>query len=340
MERFGIIVLLALCLAGCAKQDNARYERPALRVRTLVVTPQQQTASSRYVGSIEAIREVPLSLHMNSRIEAVYVHNGERVRAGQVLMLLDSTQAKNAVLSTQASLHRAQDAHARVKQVHEKGVVTDQKMVEVESQLAQAQAMYEAALQQLKECSLVAPCAGVVSGLDVEKGQHIIPGRTLCSLLDVSAYRVVFTVPEAEIGGVGEHGQVTCPAIDASFPITVTEKSPSANTLTHTYDVAARVQGGTEALLPGMVAVVQMQPSAQDAPSESIVLPARCVLMKTEGPTVWVVNQGQVTRRAITVDGYLADGVKVSSGLQAGDTVVTEGYQKLYNGCNVICDVQ
>ena len=38
--------------------------------------------------------------------------------------------------------------------------------------------------------------------------------------------------------------------------------------------------------------------------------------------------------------GYLADGVKVSSGLQAGDTVVTEGYQKLYNGCNVICDVQ
>ena len=159
MERFGIIVLLALCLAGCAKQDNARYERPALRVRTLVVTPQQQTASSRYVGSIEAIREVPLSLHMNSRIEAVYVHNGERVRAGQVLMLLDSTQAKNAVLSTQASLHRAQDAHARVKQVHEKGVVTDQKMVEVESQLAQAQAMYEAALQQLKECSLVA-CRG------------------------------------------------------------------------------------------------------------------------------------------------------------------------------------
>ena len=339
MERFGIIFLLALCLAGCAKHDSARHERPALRVQTMVVAPQQQSVSSRYVGSIEAIREVPLSLQTNSLIEAVYVHNGERVRAGQVLLQADSTQAKNAVLSTLASLQRAQDGYDRVKQVHEKGVVTDQKMVEIESQLSQTQAIYEAALQQLRECSLVAPCAGVVSGLNVEKGQHIIPGKTLCTLLDVSAFRVVFTVPEAEIGSVKGNGIVSCSAIDASFPITVTEKSPSANALTHTYDVAARVQGGADVLLPGMVAVVQMEPAAVGKElAENIVIPARCVLMKPEGPTVWVVEQGKVSRRAITVDGYLANGVKVTNGLHAGDTVVTEGYQKLYNGCEVICD--
>lgn len=339
MERFGIIVFLALSLVGCAKQDNAHRERTALRVRTMVVAPQQQSVTLRYVGTIEAIREVPLSLQTSSRIEALYVHNGERVRAGQLLLQTDSIQAKNAMLSTLASLQRAQDGYARVKQVHEKGVVTDQKMVEVESQLAQARALYEAALQQLKECSLVAPCAGVISGLNVERGQHIIPGQSLCTLLDVSAFRVVFTVPEAEIGGVKGSGTVNCSAIDASFPITITEKNPSANVLTHTYDVVARVQGGTDVLLPGMVATVQMEPSAATSqPSGSIVIPARCVLMKPEGPTVWVVEQGKVFRRAITVDGYLADGVKVSDGLLAGDIVVTEGYQKLYNGCEVSCD--
>ena len=335
MERIGIITLLTLCLVACTKQDSAQENRSAMRVKTMVVTPQSHTATSRYVGAIEPVREVPLSLQTNSRVLAVYVHNGERVRAGQLLLQTDSTQAKNAVLSTQASLYRAQDGYERAKQVHEKGVVTDQKMVEVESQLAQAQAMYQAALQQLNECALVAPCAGVISGLEVETGQNIIPGRTLCSLLDVSAYNVVFTVPEAEIGRLSQEGEVSCAAIEASFPITVTEKNLSANALTHTYDVRARVHGGSAELLPGMVATVQLKDERLKS-EEEIIVPAHCILLKPEGPTVWVVEQGSAIRRTIVTDGYQADGIRVTDGLHAGDTVVIEGYQKLYNGCKVI----
>ncbi len=69
--------------------------------------------------------------------------------------------------------------------------------------------------------------------------------------------------------------------------------------------------------------------------SEAIVVPAKCILLKPEGATVWIKQDDQATRRLITVGGYEADGVRVLNGLEPGDVVITEGYQKLYEGCKV-----
>lgn len=66
-----------------------------------------------------------------------------------------------------------------------------------------------------------------------------------------------------------------------------------------------------------------------------IVIPANCILLKPEGATVWVVEDGKAARRLVTVDGYQSDGVRIKQGLQEGDQLIIAGYQKLYNGCLV-----
>ena len=92
--------------------------------------------------------------------------------------------------------------------------------------------------------------------------------------------------------------------------------------------------------MSGMVGKVQIANKKSELKNQhpSIVIPANCVLLKPEGPTVWVVEQGSAVRRDITVAGYQASGVRVQSGLQEGDTLIIEGYQKLYNGCKVISE--
>ena len=123
-----------------------------------------------------------------------------------------------------------------------------------------------------------------------------------------------------------------CAAVDAMLPIVITEKSITANPLTHTYDVVAKIQSGADMLRTGMVAVVRLQNSNAAA----IVIPAKCVLLKPEGPTVWLKNGDKAVRRDITIGGYEADGVRVIGGLQPGDTLITDGYQKLYNNCYIV----
>jgi len=339
--KLAVICASVLLLASCVHKNNQHSEVSPLRVKTMIVAPQTSLATSRYVGAVEPVRETPLSLQSAGRVVSIEVKNGQHVRAGQTILSIDNTQALNALRSAEASLHHAQDGYDRVKKVHSKGVVSDQKMVEIESQLSQAKSLYSAAKQQLNECTLKAPCNGVVDGLKVEKGQTIIPGTKVCSLLDVSAFNVRFTVPEGEIREIEKGGKlqgtVKCSAVDTVLPIIVTEKSVTANPVTHTYDVVAQIQGGAEVLMTGMVAVARLQTNATQAESKNeIIIPAKCVLLQPEGPTVWVIEQGKATRKDITTDGYLSSGVRVSSGLTAGDTLIIDGYQKLYKGCKVI----
>ena len=305
-----------------------------MKVKTMVVMPQDGSTASRYVGTIEPAQTTPLSLQTTGRVVSVEVKNGQRVTAGQTILKVDDTQARNALQGAEAALQHAQDGYDRVAAVHEKGVVSDQKMVEIASQLQQAKSLYEAAKQQLEECTLTAPCDGVVDGLEAVNGQTIIPGTKLCTILDVSAYSVRFTVPENEIGSLADKGQVECAAVGAVLPITVTEKGITANAVTHTYEVVARINGRAEGLKAGMVATVKLKGERLKDEGD-IVIPAKCILLKPEGHTVWVMEQGAAVRRAIAIDGYRADGVRVASGLTIGDTLITEGYQKLYNGCKV-----
>ena len=227
---------MMLCLVACSHRDGATKEQDPLRVKTVVVVPQDGNASSRYVGTIEPARETPLSLQSAGRIVSVAVKNGQRVYAGQTILAIDNTQALNTLRTAEASLRHAQDGYDRVSKVHDKGVVSDQKMVEIESQLAQARSLYEVAKQQFNECTLIAPCEGVVDGLKAEIGQTVIPGTHLCSILDLSGYSVRFTVPEAEANGgwLKAQGVVECPALDTVLPIVITEKSVTANVVTHT----------------------------------------------------------------------------------------------------------
>ena len=337
--RLWVMGAALLCLVGCTKLEKAPKEVVPLRVKTMVVTVQNDRAGARYVGTIEAVKETPLSLQNTGRVVSVDVKNGQRVRSGQTILAIDNTQARNAVATAEASLRHAQDGYDRVRQVHAKGVVSDQKMVEIESQLAQAKSIYAAAKKQLDECTLVAPCDGIVDGLEANKGQSIVPGARLCTILDLSGFNVRFTVPENEAQGdwIKATGSVECAAADTVLPIVITEKAVTANVVTHTCEVIARIQGGADILLPGMVGKVKVNNNLSPITNNqsNIVIPAKCILLKPEGATVWVVEQGKAVRRQMTTDGYQADGVRIASGLQVGDTLIIEGYQKLYLGCKV-----
>ena len=342
MKKILYILLIIVSCVSCRRAQQTQREQAPLRVKTMLVAPKNDVSQSRYIGAIEPVHETPLCMQSTGRVVNIHAKNGQRVRKGQKILEIDNTQAMNALQGAEASLKHAQDGYNRVHQVHEKGVVTDQKMVEVESQLSQAEALYQAAKQRLNECSLVAPCDGVIDGLSVEMGQTILPGVTVCAILDLSGYSVRFTVPEAEIRVFGDRrqikGTVECTAVDTVFPVVITEKSVTANPLTHTYDVVARIQGGVDVLMAGMVGKVTVSNDISSVADATIVIPAKCILLKPEGHTVWVAEHGKAVRKTITIGGYQADGVQVKSGLQPGDTLITDGYQKLYNDCKIICE--
>lgn len=336
-KKIWFIGLAAICLVACSKSNGTSETDRALRVQTTVVSATTDPSYLRYAGTVECRQQIPLSVQTTGRVVSVPVKNGTMVHKGQVLLTIDDTQARNALHTAEATLRHAQDGYDRIVKVHEKGVVSDQKLVEIESELAQAKALHAAAKRQVEECTLHAPCNGLINGLNIVPGQSVIPDVTLCTIMDLTGFQVRFTVPENEVSRVGESGMMECAAVDSVFPVTVMERNLQGNALTHTYEVVAAIEGGEEILMAGMIAVVKIS-NVQSPISNVIVIPAACVSLMPEGHTVWVAENGQAVRRLITVNGYMADGVCVTEGLQVGDHLITNGYQKLYNGCKVIED--
>lgn len=287
-------------------------------------------ASSRsYAGRIEAKSNRPLSVQASGRILEVYVREGEQVKAGQLLLRIDNTQQLHALDAARAILSQAEDAYARVQPVHDSGVVSDMKWVEVQTKLDEARATYASAEQMVRQCELYAPSSGIIGHCYVEAGQSVLPVQPLIELMDVSEYYVRFGVPETEISDVhiGDGGTLRIAAIGGrEIPVTVVERSMTANALAHTYDVLARL-AVRDAVMPGMIGDVTLC----NQHIEGLVVPTECIQLTQSQPTIWVARDSVAVRRVVRLGEYVNSGVVVDSGLQVGDRIIMDGFQKLYN---------
>jgi membrane fusion protein (multidrug efflux system) len=172
-------------------------------------------------------------------------------------------------------------------------------------------------------------------------GEQLNPLDVVCHIVDMNSLIVEFSVPEKEIGeiGIGTTASGTIPALgNSERSITIYDKSFLSNPLGHSYNIKAKMPSGTNDVLPGMVVKIRL--ALQTSKEKGIVVPSSCVQTMTDGMAVWVLRNGKSYRQKIEVSEFIKNGVMVSSGLECGDTIVTEGYQKLYNGAQVSCSVR
>ena len=340
MKKQILYILIAAALCGCTKHvQNGTI--PPLAVEVMPVEAQETVYTNHYVARVEEGSSVPLSLPVGGKVTEVLCRVGDRVKAHQALLRVDDNQARQSYQAAEASLHAAQDGYDRAKQVYAEGGITEQKMVEIESKLTQAQSMAASAKKMLDDCTLYAPSGGTIGRCEARVGQTIAPAVTVVTILDVQALKMVFSVPEREIANIhiGDRAIASVPAAQQEdIPVVIAEKSLIANRVAHTYEVKALVQK-TGSLLPGMAGVVEVS-AVGDQPSAGVnqavvLIPYDCVSLLQDGPTVWIACDSIAERRKITTGATTPDGVVVTSGLKQGELIITAGFHKLYNGAKI-----
>ena len=330
------MALSVILCVGCHKQDKyaSLLDRP-VPAEIEIVSSGEGVVTNVYVGEIVAKADIPLVFPLGGQLTSLQVKSGQNVRAGQVIATVDNTQAKAMLESAEAMLNQANDAWKRLKPVHEKGGLSDVKWVEMETNVSKARSMVLSARKRYEDCTMRASQAGVVNLNDVQVGQHLQIGQPIGSLLDLTGKKATFTVPESEIGHLlhGDKLIVSLPALDREYEATVDEKSLVATRLAHTYKVTVILdpKANTDILLPGMVCRVV----SSDKNAQGYIISSGCVQTQQNGHSVWVVRNGRVERVMIEIAEYVENGVLVSKGLQAGDTVISKGYQKMYHGARI-----
>lgn len=330
---------MAAVMVGSCGQKKEQSEKAPTRVKTQVVSPGLVDNAQTYVGIVEESEATAVSFTGMGVVKRMLVNEGQAVSRGQLIAEMDDTQARNLLTGAEAQMTQANDALERFKMLHDNGSLPEVQWVEIQSKVAQAKSQLEVAKKNLADCRLTAPVGGIIGKKLVGAGETALPSQAVVNILDISTVKVKVSVPEAEIGSihVNTPTSIKVEAIDGSYQGGRIEKGVEADALTHTYDIRINVANNGRKLLPGMVASVRFVSEGSQAISSKMI-PVTTVQKKADGSLfVWTVDQKKKTAHRNTVTIGLTQGnyVLVVDGLNMGDRIVTEGYQKLSEGTKV-----
>lgn len=333
-----VLFLLAACvllLVSCNKKDYSHLKDKPIPVKIEVVGQTTQRVQHSYIGEIEAKSSIPLVFPLGGQLTSLQVRSGQAIKKGDIIAIVDDTQARSMYESAKSVLEQAEDGYERLKPVYEQGGISDVKWVEMQTNLQKARSMYQSAEKRLNDCTLRASIDGMVNLNTLTIGQHITPSVPIGNLLDMSGKKATFMVSEREVNEMlpGTRITILLPALEKSYPATIKEYSLEASQLAHTFRVTADLDKveGLDLLLPSMVcrAIVDNKEATGSIVSTS------CIQTQTQGHSVWVLRDGKAHRQMIQMADYVENGVLVSEGIEVGDTVISRGYQKMYEGAKV-----
>ena len=332
----GLLTVLLVC--SCSEKKESGVKAPT-RVKTEVLGTADVNAQQEYVGIVEEREATAVSFTGMGVVRRMFVNEGQAVSRGQLIAEMDDTQARNLLSGAKAQMAQANDALERFKMLHDNGSLPEVQWVEIQSKVAQAKSQFDIAKKKLADCRLTAPVSGIIGKKMVGAGETAMPSQAVVTILDISSVKVKVSVPESDISGINASTPSTIAVEAAQYTVGggKIEKSVQADALTHTYDVRINVQNSSRKLLPGMVASVKFIAEGFQNIS-GMTLPVTAVQKAADGSLfVWTVTKDSTAHRSkVSIGATNGNHVAITDGLDMGQRVVTEGYQKLSEGTKVI----
>lgn len=335
MKRTVIWAIALSVLIGCSskKEEEKTSKEKAVKVTTVTVKQESIVEQLRYSGTILAYQTIPLSFEGTGVVKQVLVDAGDRVTEGQLLAIVDDTDAKNMYQMTLAKYQQAQDAYDRLKSVYEKGSLPEIKWVEMESNLAQAKSSLELSKNNLDKCKLYSPVNGVVGKRNTEPGMSALSITSApLEIVDIKKVYVKISIPENEVVKIskGMKAGFKVSAIgNGTYYGTIANISPVADQISRTYEAKILVDNPNMELKPGMVCDVQIEEKIEHS---AIMVPYQSITKDdTNNAYVFVVDttEERVKKQVVETGQYWGSNLEIVTGLTPGQIIVTGGKEKL-----------
>ncbi|MDE3103628.1 MAG: efflux RND transporter periplasmic adaptor subunit [Acidobacteriota bacterium] len=354
-----LTTVLAVCLAGvatgCDQPEAHKQTEQAVPVQAVTVAASGADGVVVVSGVVKPRLESDLAAQIVAPVDAVTVHEGDRVRRGQVLVRLHAPAVLAGVQQADAALHSAEQQRAaataqaqlaaqnlaRYQQLRERRSVTAYELDQVRSQSEASQAQQQSAAAQVTAAQsalaaqranaddtiLKAPFDGVVARRLVDPGAMAAPGAPLLHLQTTGELDVEFQVNASMLSTLRPGSKLKMVAEDgATYTGAVTTLSPAGDASAHAFLVKAAI-ASSPALHTGDVIQVQL-PSAGAA--QPLTVPESALVQQGGLDAVLLVaGDGRAGVRYVTLGRHAAGMVEVLSGLHAGDRVLRQGSLEL-----------
>lgn len=297
---------------------------PAWAEQTLVLKPHEVDLSYPAESVVEAVRQATVAAQVAGRIVDMRVDAGQRVKAGEVMMRIDSREAAENAAGAQARLVQAEADYKRSKSLFERKFISGAALDKAEAELKSARAASGQAGAGLSYATVTAPISGVVAQRQVELGEMAAMGRPLVTVFDPKSLRVIASVPQSKLAELRHAAKARVEFVETGKWIDAqrVEFMPSLDARSHTVTARVYLPENAEGVEPGMAARVHFVGGR----SLKLTVPTAAVVRRGEIYAVYVIDgQGTAHLRQVRVGEAVADGqLEIMAGLAAGDKVSLE----------------
>ena len=365
------VAILATALAtGACTNARALESTPARPVKAHTVTPTPAAAGVRYSATIEAFEQISLAFKTSGYVEALdrrqgadgrsrAAQAGDAVAGGAVLARVQESDYRERLNQSRAKLAEgeASEQKARLDLDRAEALFAADSLIKPDLDAARAsfesaharvaatQAELAQAANALRDTALVAPSAGVVLERRVEVGTLVAAGSVAYVLGDIASVKARFGIPDAMIDRIslGQPIDVVVEALaGATFAGRVTKIAPAADPQSRVFDVEITIRNLNGGLRPGMIGTVAFGREAIGSAARPLTVPLNAIVKTdgdSEGYAVFVLERrddGDVAHaRRVELGDVTGNGVVVTSGVSAGDRVVTSGATLIADGDQV-----
>ncbi|MDH3747012.1 MAG: efflux RND transporter periplasmic adaptor subunit [Gammaproteobacteria bacterium] len=328
------MTLLIGCDDGSNDGTQGTMRGGATKVVTVQVELQPLVDQIEALGTANAYESIEIRPRISSLIEIIAFEEGQLVSAGDLLVELENSEIVAGLALAEASLSESRSLYDRNKSLSSSQAISASNLEQLLAQVKVDEARVQAARARLANTRIHAPFSGRIGLRRVSPGSYVDASTVITTLDDISKIKLDFSVPETFLRAVKDGMDIIAHSIvfpERIFAGTILSVDTRVDPVSRAVQVRALIHNDDGALKPGMFMTVDLQ---QDQ-GAVLMAPEQAVVPEGTSQFVFVVADGVVSKRAVTLGRRIPGFVVIREGLAKGESIITEGTGKVRDGSQV-----
>jgi membrane fusion protein (multidrug efflux system) len=322
-----------------AAQNGRPAGRSEMKVYGQVVQGQPFSDYLTLSGSIEADEQIEIHTEVSGIVESINFSEGGRVSQGQPLLRINDAELQAQLAQAQTRNNLAAENERRAKLLLEKEAISQEEYDIASADFRTAESQIQLIKAQLSKTVIRAPFSGRIGLRNISKGSYVTPATVIAQLVNTNRLKVSFSIPEKYANRVKVNNQVkfNFQGVQGEFTAKIYATEPAVEANTRTLLVKAITTNNSDNIIPGTFANIIFPLETLE---NGLLVPAEALIPVQNGKKLFVMKNGSANEVMVETGARTDEDVLITSGIQAGDTVLTSGVMSLRNGSKVNVTLQ
>ena len=336
LKYYLISIVVFIVLVVVLLNNRARLEAKAKNDKinaypVTVSTVEEKKVSNNLdlIGTIEGENDVQVVSEAQGKVTGIYTNVGDYKTAGSLIAQLDDELKKSVYESAEVNFEKSKKDFERYEALYNNKSVSDVQYEQAKLGFYNAQSQYVAAKKDYEDTKITAPISGIITARNIDMGTYVNKNMAVANIVDISKLKVKVGVAEKDVFSLKKGDKVVVttsvyPGVEFSGAIsTISDKGDQA----HNYPVEISLNNSKEhPLKSGMFGNVTFKERSDES---RLVVSRDALVGSIKNPQVFVVENGVVHLRNITIGNVYDTNLEVMGGLKSGDKVVVNGQNNL-----------